>query len=58
MDIVLTHLHLLSQGSAIKVPAEDYFRQKLVEVKQAGMQWAERAKKVRHMIFGFHSLLK
>ncbi|XP_057525455.1 lysine-specific demethylase JMJ17 isoform X2 [Amaranthus tricolor] len=36
----------LKEGSAIKVPAEDYFRQKLVEVKQAGMQWAERAKKV------------
>ncbi|XP_010695167.1 lysine-specific demethylase JMJ17 isoform X2 [Beta vulgaris subsp. vulgaris] len=35
----------LKEGSAINVPPEDYFRQKLVEAKQAGIQWAERAKK-------------
>lgn len=36
----------LKEGSAINVPLEDYFKQKLVEVKQAGMQWAEMAKKI------------
>lgn len=36
----------LKEGSAIKVPPEDYFWQKLTEMKQAGIQWAEIAKKV------------
>ncbi|XP_021735832.1 lysine-specific demethylase 5D-like [Chenopodium quinoa] len=36
----------LKEGFAIKVPLEDYFKQKLVEVKQIGLQWAEMAKKV------------
>ncbi|KAK9094803.1 hypothetical protein Scep_026272 [Stephania cephalantha] len=37
---------MLKEGSAIKVPSEDYFMQKLTEVKQIGLQWAETAKKV------------
>ncbi|KAJ8439428.1 hypothetical protein Cgig2_001768 [Carnegiea gigantea] len=36
----------LKEGLAINVPPEDYFKQKLEEVKEAGMQWAELAKKV------------
>lgn len=36
----------LKEGLAINVPEEDYFKQKLVEVKEAGLQWAELAKKV------------
>ncbi|GMH09395.1 hypothetical protein Nepgr_011236 [Nepenthes gracilis] len=36
----------LKEASAINIPSEDYFRQKLMEVKQTGMRWAETAKKV------------
>ncbi|KAK9144894.1 hypothetical protein Sjap_004797 [Stephania japonica] len=37
---------VLKEGSAIKVRSDDYFMQKLTEVKQIGLQWAETAKKV------------
>ena len=46
------------QGLAINVPPEDYFKQKLEEVKEAGMQWAELAKKVRTMKFFYSFVLE
>ncbi|GAB4856855.1 hypothetical protein Ancab_040504 [Ancistrocladus abbreviatus] len=36
----------LKEALAINIPAEDYFQQKLLEVKQTGLRWAEIAKKV------------
>jgi len=41
----------MCQGLTINVPPEDYFKQKLDEIKQAGMQWAELAKEVLMMKF-------
>ncbi|KAK9668147.1 hypothetical protein RND81_13G037200 [Saponaria officinalis] len=36
----------LKEGVAINVPLDDYFKQKLVEMKETGVRWAEIAKKV------------
>ncbi|XP_074264811.1 lysine-specific demethylase JMJ17-like [Silene latifolia] len=36
----------LKEGVTISVPPEDHFKQKLVEMKEAGARWAEIAKKV------------
>lgn len=36
----------LKEGLTLKIPLEDHFRQKLVEVKRIGLQWADYAKKV------------
>ncbi|KAK6935388.1 JmjN domain [Dillenia turbinata] len=44
---VIQHIQRhLKEGMAINVPQEDHFMQELLEVKQIGMQWADRAKKV------------
>ncbi|XP_012086902.1 lysine-specific demethylase 5B isoform X2 [Jatropha curcas] len=34
------------EGLALNIPPEDYFRQKLIELKHIGLQWADRAEKV------------
>ncbi|KAL4603864.1 hypothetical protein ACB092_10G153600 [Castanea dentata] len=36
----------LKEGLSMSIPPEDYYRQKLTEVKRIGLQWAERARKV------------
>ncbi|KAK4338415.1 hypothetical protein RND71_042902 [Anisodus tanguticus] len=36
----------LKEGLAVGIPPEDYFRQRLTEVKNMGLQWADTAKKV------------
>ncbi|CAK9184600.1 unnamed protein product, partial [Ilex paraguariensis] len=36
----------LKAGLAISIPPEDYFRQRLTEVRHIGLQWADKAKKV------------
>ncbi|KAG8382234.1 hypothetical protein BUALT_Bualt05G0055700 [Buddleja alternifolia] len=38
--------HHLKEGLAMNIPAEDYFRQKLTEFRDIGLQWADTAKKV------------
>ncbi|KAJ9173612.1 hypothetical protein P3X46_016729 [Hevea brasiliensis] len=37
---------LMKEGLAVNIPAEDYFLQKVTELKHIGLQWADRAKKV------------
>ncbi|XP_050266962.1 lysine-specific demethylase JMJ17 isoform X1 [Quercus robur] len=36
----------LKEGLSMSIPPEDYYRQRLTEVKRIGLQWAERARKV------------
>ncbi|XP_010545786.1 PREDICTED: lysine-specific demethylase 5C isoform X2 [Tarenaya hassleriana] len=36
----------LKEGQVLKIPPEEYFRQRLAELKATGQNWAERAKKV------------
>lgn len=38
------------QGSAISIPLEDYFREKLMEVKHHCMEWVDKAKKVQDSV--------
>ncbi|PIN05226.1 hypothetical protein CDL12_22235 [Handroanthus impetiginosus] len=38
--------HHLKEGLAMNVPLEDYFTQKLTELRDMGLQWADTAKKV------------
>ena len=40
----------------MSIPPEDYYRQRLTEVKRIGLQWAERARKV-YKFLDTHSLL-
>lgn len=37
---------IVLQGLAIHIPPEDYFRERLTEVRHIGLQWADTAKKV------------
>ncbi|WCJ26280.1 Lysine-specific demethylase 5D [Euphorbia peplus] len=37
---------LIKTGMDVNIPPEDYFRQKLTELKHIGLQWADNAKKV------------
>lgn len=34
----------------MNVPPKDYFKQKLTELKSIGLQWADKAKKVRALL--------
>ncbi|XP_059661778.1 lysine-specific demethylase JMJ17 isoform X2 [Cornus florida] len=43
--ILVIQCHL-KEGLAISIPPEDHFMQKLTEVKNIGIQWADKAKKV------------
>ncbi|GER30362.1 lysine-specific demethylase 5D [Striga asiatica] len=36
----------LKEGLAVEIPSEDYFTQKLTEIRNTAIQWAETAKKV------------
>ncbi|KAL5816881.1 hypothetical protein ACOSQ3_025259 [Xanthoceras sorbifolium] len=38
--------HYLKEGLAMNISPEDYFRQKLMELNQTGLQWIDQAKKV------------